>query len=86
MVWLSPVEGGLSCASNQDATIDSCLVHLNDGVTWVWDVAFAHNFNDWEVKVVVAVLNLLDSHVLSREGVDSWRWRMKRNGDRKSVV
>jgi hypothetical protein len=46
----------------------------------VWDVAFAHNFNDWEVKVVVAVLNLLDSHVLSREGVDSWRWRMKRNG------
>ncbi len=58
------------CASNLDAIIDSCLVRQNDAVSMVWDVTFVRNFNDWEVEGVVACLNLLDSHVPSREDAD----------------
>jgi hypothetical protein len=58
----------------------SCLVSRSDGGSWVWDVTFAHNFNDWEVEVVVAFLNLLDSHVLFWKGADGWQWRMKQDG------
>ncbi len=39
-----------TCASNYNATIDRCLVLLGEGMAWVWDVSFHHNFNDWRLR------------------------------------
>lgn len=54
------------------------MVHRIDGGTREWNVSFVRNFNDWEVEIVVSFLNLLNSHVPSRDDADVWREHNRR--------
>ena len=69
-----------SCATNRNGTIDSCMVQMGAGRTWVWDVSFSRNFNDWEIMIVAEFFQFINSHILSREGMDVWRWKRTSTG------
>jgi hypothetical protein len=69
-----------SCATNRNGTIDSCMVQMGAGRTRFWDVSFSRNFNDWEIMIVVEFFQFINSHILSREGMDVWRWKRTSTG------
>ncbi len=65
-------------SSNQEATIDSVLIHQNGGVQW--NVSFVQNFNDWQLDVVAAFLDQLYSHAPANSDNDGLWWCLKKNG------
>uniref|UniRef100_A0A2N9HJL9 SGTA homodimerisation domain-containing protein n=1 Tax=Fagus sylvatica TaxID=28930 RepID=A0A2N9HJL9_FAGSY len=67
-LWMSIIMGWDAFAQYLESVVG--MGNWNDAVSMVWDVTFVRNFNDWEVEGVVACLNLLDSHVPSREDAD----------------
>ena len=55
-------------ATDREALVESMLDRPAEGERRNWDVSFLRNFNDWELEVVAAFLNLIDSHIPIRQG------------------
>ena len=68
----------IECAANQEATIDSVLIHQRGGVEW--NMTFVHNFNDHELNGVTDFLHHLYSHTPVSLDNDVFWWRLKKNG------
>ena len=78
LVWRSAFEDDVPVlfenATDREALVESLLDRPAEGERRNWDVSFLRNFNDWELEVVAAFLNLIDSHIpIRREEMEVYR-------------
>ena len=68
------------CSRDREVFIDSLFSRSNGVETREWQLQFVRNFNDWEVDMVAAFFNLIQSKAPVHELDDVIKWSLKKNG------
>jgi hypothetical protein len=71
-------------SSHREATIENVLTRPDSRGVREWNVTFVHDFNDWEVEVVVSFFQFRHSHTVPNAAPtadpDSLRWKLCKDG------